>query len=118
MRNYISLYAIEQGLDLSIGSQEASLLDTRNNNEDADALAASFFDVEGEDDNTASAVDPLGDDALHLTSEAYQIWKNAIDADPALKQTIENLPPVILLDPRPHRGPRAAGGGAGVYENR
>jgi hypothetical protein len=192
LRNYISLYAIEQGLDLPIGSQEASLLDTRHNDEDADALAASFFDLEMEDEATAPDPEPLGDDALHLaeadyrqragrvdrigqtadqircysflpvegveriirlrsrlrqrlqenaevvgtdeaffeddmdeqtildlyheksgildgeadlevdlTSEAYQIWKNAIEADPSLKQTIENLPPIIYSSRTP-----------------
>lgn len=35
------------------------------------------------------------DSEVDLTSEAYQIWKNAIDADPALKQKIENLLPVV-----------------------
>ena len=51
LRNYIFLHAIEQGLDLPIGSQEASLLDTRNNDEDADALAASLFDFEAEEED-------------------------------------------------------------------
>jgi hypothetical protein len=72
LRNYISLYAIEQGLDLPIGSQEASLLDTRNNDEDADALAASFFDVEAEDDNTTPDGNLLEENALHLVDADYR----------------------------------------------
>jgi SNF2 family DNA or RNA helicase len=78
LRNYISLYAIEQGLDLPIGSQEASLLDTRNNDEDIDALAASFFDVEAEDDTTASEGDPLGEEALHLADADYRRRAEAV----------------------------------------
>ena len=38
-----------------------------------------------------------GDDEaeVDLSSYAYQIWKNAITADPTLKKKIENLPPVV-----------------------
>ena len=38
-----------------------------------------------------------GDDEtdVDLSSYAYQIWKNATAADPPLKQTIEDLPPVV-----------------------
>lgn len=67
LRNYIFLHAIEQGLDLPIGSQEASLLDTRNNDEDADALAASFFDVEAEDDEA-----PESENTLDLADADYR----------------------------------------------
>jgi hypothetical protein len=35
------------------------------------------------------------DQEVDLTSEAYQIWKNAIEVDPSLKHTIENLPAVV-----------------------
>lgn len=35
------------------------------------------------------------DSEVDLTSEAYQIWKNAMDADPSLRKTIESLPPVV-----------------------
>lgn len=38
-----------------------------------------------------------GDDETEVdpSSYAYQIWKNAIAADPTLKKNIENLPPVV-----------------------
>jgi hypothetical protein len=51
LRNFIYLYALEQGFDLPIGTQDAELLDTRNNDEDADSVTASLFDVETEDDD-------------------------------------------------------------------
>jgi hypothetical protein len=35
------------------------------------------------------------DTEVDLTSEAYQIWQNAIDADPFLQKTIETLPNVV-----------------------
>jgi Helicase conserved C-terminal domain/PLD-like domain len=52
LRNYVYLYAIEQGLEIPIGTQDAELLDTRNVDEDADSLLAAAFEVEseGEDD--------------------------------------------------------------------
>ncbi len=50
LRNFIYLYALEQGFDIPIGTQYAELLDTRNNDEDADSVTASLFDVETEDE--------------------------------------------------------------------
>ena len=50
-----------------------------------------------------------GDDEtdVDLSSYAYQIWKNAIAADPTLKKKIENLPPVVYAakqyQPTPER---------------
>lgn len=49
LRNFIYLYALEQGFDIPIGTQDAELLDTSNNDEDADSVAA-MFDTETEDD--------------------------------------------------------------------
>ena len=46
LRNYIFLHAIANDLPLPIGSQEASLLDTRNNDEDSDSLAVTLLDPE------------------------------------------------------------------------
>ena len=51
LRNFIYLYALEQGLDIPIGTQDAELLDTRNNDEDADSITASLLDAETEDDS-------------------------------------------------------------------
>lgn len=49
LRNFIYLYAIEQELDIPIGTQSAELLDTRNNDEDSDSVAATDFDTETDD---------------------------------------------------------------------
>lgn len=46
LRNYIFLYAIAQDLPLPIGTQEAALLDTRNNDEDVDSVAGTLIDLE------------------------------------------------------------------------
>ncbi|WP_311774251.1 MULTISPECIES: DEAD/DEAH box helicase [unclassified Nostoc] len=52
LRNFIYLYALENGLDIPIGTQEAELLDTSNNDEDADSVAAALFDTEIEEDDS------------------------------------------------------------------
>ncbi|MEH1949038.1 MAG: helicase-related protein [Nostoc sp.] len=54
LRNFIYLYALENGLDVPIGTQEAELLDTSNNDEDADSVAAALFDTEIEDDDSTA----------------------------------------------------------------
>ncbi|PAP76374.1 helicase-related protein [Rubrivirga marina] len=49
LRNYVYIHAIENGLPLPIGSQDAALLDLGRNDEDADSLAATGGeDREGE----------------------------------------------------------------------
>jgi hypothetical protein len=41
-------------------------------------------------------LDGDADSEVDLASYAYQIWKNATEADPALKSTIESLPDVVF----------------------
>jgi hypothetical protein len=43
----------------------------------------------------ASILDGDGDSETDLSPQAWAIWKNAIDADPSLKGTIEKLPDVV-----------------------
>jgi hypothetical protein len=43
----------------------------------------------------SGVLDEEPDGEVDLTSHAYQIWKNATDANPALKPIIENLPDVV-----------------------
>ncbi|MDD1415403.1 phospholipase D-like domain-containing protein [Dolichospermum sp. ST_con] len=43
----------------------------------------------------SSILDEDEEGEVDLTSEAFQIWKNAIDADPDLEKIIQNLPNVI-----------------------
>ncbi|MEH2375751.1 helicase-related protein [Nostoc sp.] len=52
LRNFIYLYALEQGLNIPIGTQDAELLDTSNNDEDTDSVAAALFDTEMDDDDS------------------------------------------------------------------
>lgn len=43
----------------------------------------------------AGILDGEADTEVDLASYAYQIWKNAIDADPSLQKSIPELPPVV-----------------------
>jgi superfamily II DNA or RNA helicase len=49
LRNFIYLYAIDNGKNIPIGTQEADLLDTLNNDEDSDSIAATSLDIEAEE---------------------------------------------------------------------
>ncbi len=56
----------------------------------------------------AGILDGEADTEVDLGSHAYQIWKNAIERDPALQKTIPDLPDVVYST-KPHtptdRGP-------------
>ena len=46
--------------------------------------------------NEKADIDGDEDDEVDLTSHAYQIWKNAINADPKLEDTVMSLPDVVF----------------------
>ncbi|HEY1349240.1 MAG TPA: helicase-related protein [Ktedonobacteraceae bacterium] len=62
----------------------------------------------------AGILDDETDNEVDLASQAYQIWKNAIDANPGLKGIIEHLPDV-MFSTRAHRGSLPAPAGVLVY---
>jgi superfamily II DNA or RNA helicase len=43
----------------------------------------------------AGILDGEADNEVDLSSYAYQIWKNAVDADPELEKLVPGLPPVV-----------------------
>jgi SNF2 family DNA or RNA helicase len=57
LRNFIYLYAIDQSLDIPIGTQDADLLDTRNSDEDADSVMVSSFESEEIEDDAGEVLD-------------------------------------------------------------
>ena len=70
LRNYVYLYAIEQGLPLPIGTQDSGLLDTDINDEDTDTLVSSgVLDDEEENDAFVNGVDAP---TLHSEAEFKQ----------------------------------------------
>lgn len=52
--------------------------------------------------NEKSAILEETDNEVDLASFAYQIWKNALDADPKLRKIVEDLPNVVFST-KPHR---------------
>ncbi len=62
-----------------------------------------FFEDDGDDtplidlyNEKAGVLDGDGDTEVDLTSQAYQIWKDAIEARPELKGKVEKLPNVVF----------------------
>lgn len=62
----------------------------------------------------AGILDGEADSEVDLASYAYQIWKNAIDANPSLLKTISDLPDVVYST-REHQGTTAKPQGVLVY---
>ena len=62
----------------------------------------------------ADILDGEADGEVDLTSHAYQIWKNAIAADPRLEQAVANLPDVVFTS-RQHDGAERRPEGTLVY---
>ena len=52
--------------------------------------------------NEKSGILEETDNEVDLASYAYQIWQNAIDADPKLKKIVEELPNVVFST-KPHK---------------
>jgi hypothetical protein len=73
-----------------VGTDEAFFEDDR----DDQAIRDLFTEKSG-------ILDGDADTEVDLASYAYQIWKNATDADARLQKTIEDLPPVVYST-RPH----------------
>jgi superfamily II DNA or RNA helicase len=62
----------------------------------------------------AGILDGDDDKEVDLASYAYQIWINAVKADPSLKTKIPNLPPVVFST-KQHAGDKESPNGVLVY---
>ncbi|GIW56148.1 MAG: hypothetical protein KatS3mg082_2552 [Nitrospiraceae bacterium] len=64
----------------------------------------------------AGILDGEAETEVDLASYAYQIWKNAITADPTLQKTIPEMPPVVFATKahQPLTLPSPTGEGMGV----
>lgn len=62
----------------------------------------------------AGLLDGDADEEVDLASYAYQIWKNAIAADPRLQKVIPQLPPVVYST-KQHQATDSEPGGVLVY---
>jgi hypothetical protein len=86
-----------------VGTDEAFFEDDRNDN----AILNLYHEKAG-------ILDGEADIEVDLASYAYQIWKNAITADPTLQKTIPDLPPVIYAT-RAHESTDKQPAGVLVY---
>ena len=79
LRNYIYAYAIENDVDLPIGTQEAELLDTRNFDEDSDAVGSiqGLFESEDDSNEPLPDVEALWTEAAFIerAAEIYQSYR-------------------------------------------
>lgn len=76
-----------------------------------DQLKEPILDIYNE---MSGIFDGEADSEVDLASEAYQVWKNAIDEDPSLRVTIESLPDVVYSS-RAHEPFPAQPAGVIVY---
>ncbi len=63
MRNFVYLHALENGLEVPVGTQDPGLLDTGTSDEDADALIATLFEdeVSAREDEVGGALRTVAD---------------------------------------------------------
>ena len=86
--------------------------------ENAEVVGADEAFFEGDDAQTvldlyhekAGILDGDDEADVDLSSYAYQIWRNAIAEDPALRRRIEDLPPVVHSSKAHHEGPERPAG--------
>ncbi len=91
--------------------------------ENAEVVGAdeAFFEDDGDNgplldlySEKAGILDGEADTEVDLASYAYQIWKNAIDADPTLEKTVAQMPNVVYAT-RSHVGTSTAPRGVLLY---
>ena len=77
LRNFIVLHAIENGLDIPLGTQGAEMLDTRHYDEDPDGILA---DDEGDEEPDNAIGNGLRTEADYRAraAEAYKVYSSAL----------------------------------------
>ncbi|AGX86693.1 helicase-related protein [Candidatus Symbiobacter mobilis] len=94
LRNFIVLHAIENGLDIPLGTQGAELLDTRHYDEDPDGLLA---DDNGDDDHDHDVTDPTATNGLRTEADYHARAAKAYKAySGALKSRFQWLPGTLF----------------------
>ncbi|MCT7974531.1 helicase-related protein [Laspinema olomoucense] len=78
LRNFIYLYAIENQLDIPIGTQDAELLDTRNSDEDSDSVTAIALETDTEEGENP---DLELEDLLSLSQKIFKQRAQAVYHD-------------------------------------
>jgi SNF2 family DNA or RNA helicase len=97
LRNFIVLHAIENGLDIPLGTQGAELLDTRRYDEDPDGLLARNGDDGGEEDDGDTS-DPTATNGLRTEADYRARAAKAYEAyNGALKSRFKWLPASLFI---------------------
>ncbi|MFM6080273.1 MAG: NgoFVII family restriction endonuclease, partial [Dolichospermum sp.] len=78
LRNYVYIYALENQLDIPIGTQDAEFLETGNNDEDADNINSTNLDFEITDDDNEDN-DEINDEVnfANVTSKEAEYKRQA-----------------------------------------
>ncbi len=77
LRNYIVLYAIENGLNVPLGTQDAELLDTRTTDSDTDFSTTSMFDDDadnGDEDTKTNLTTLTEQDFKAHANKTYEYY--------------------------------------------
>ncbi len=94
LRNFIVLHAIENGLDIPLGTQGAELLDTRHYDEDPDGLLAGNGDDGGDED----VADPTATNGMRTEADYRARAAKAYEAySGALKSRFKWLPGSLFI---------------------
>lgn len=75
LRNYVYLHAINHGLDILIGTQDAELLDTRNADEDSDSLVSTEFEIEVEGNSSSDVEEESRTSEMDYLDRAATVYK-------------------------------------------
>lgn len=72
LRNFVYLYAIENGLELPLGTQTAEMLDSRMTDEDAEAVAVDMFADDSPDNDEQEGEASLNGNCLRTEADYMQ----------------------------------------------
>lgn len=93
LRNFVFLFAIENGKPLPIGTQDVAALDTRVSDEDAEGLLSFAYDDEEDEKESSEDLQPRSETELkQRASEVYNLY--AIE----LKKRFKWLRPSLFMD--------------------
>lgn len=94
LRNYIYLHAIDEGLPLPIGTQDAGLLDPRVHDEDVDAANVTASIFEDLEDQEEAAEEPIWGTEAALRQRAAEVYAEYAEK---YKRRFKWLPPALFV---------------------
>ncbi|CAN5462442.1 hypothetical protein BH20ACI3_BH20ACI3_34960 [soil metagenome] len=93
LRNFVFLFAIENGKPLPIGTQDVAALDTRMTDEDAEGLLSFAYDEEEDENESSEDLQPRSETELkRRAGEVYNLYATE------LKKRFKWLRPSLFMD--------------------